>query len=81
MGAGGSDVLTGGAGNDYLHGYLHEQSMNVDSDAADTLYGGAGDDYLYGGAGDDVQSLGLLPRRPNAFRDEAFEAYWQPCFP
>ena len=55
MGAGGSDVLTGGAGDDYLHGYLHEMSMNVDSDAADTLYGGCGAMiYLYGGAGDDV---------------------------
>ena len=40
----GNDVLTGGAGRDFIYG----EAGN------DTLYGGAGKDRLYGGDGDDV---------------------------
>ena len=43
-----TSLLTGGAGDDVLHGF----------DTADTLSGGAGDDTLYGGDGNDTLNGG-----------------------
>jgi Ca2+-binding RTX toxin-like protein len=56
VGWGGADILSGGAGNDELYGYLDQnmQDQQGVSDGIDALYGGAGDDNLYGGAGDDL---------------------------
>ncbi|MEI6536132.1 MAG: calcium-binding protein, partial [Verrucomicrobiaceae bacterium] len=42
-GDGGTDIITGGTGNDELHG----------GDGADTITAGAGDDLIYGDAGND----------------------------
>ena len=58
----GNDVLTGGAGDDWLYGidgddtlyggFGHDELEGGDGD--DTLYGGFGHDNLTGGAGDDI---------------------------
>ena len=55
FGNGGSDTLTGGAGDDVLVG----GEVFVGEGAADTLIGGAGNDQLEGGTGDDAYVFNL----------------------
>jgi len=54
------DLLVVGAGSDTIHGqagrdrvYGRTDSVTVDDNAADYLYGGTEDDRMYGGGGDD----------------------------
>ena len=56
IGAGGADVIRGGAGNDQLNGG-NRLYGRVGSD--DRLYGGAGSDLVRGNAGDDLLVGGL----------------------
>lgn len=52
-----SNVLHGGAGNDYLDGAGSNDSLHGD-EGNDTLIGGSGEDDLFGGVGDDSLSGG-----------------------
>jgi Ca2+-binding RTX toxin-like protein len=49
---GGNDILSGGAGNDYIYAGAGNDQIDGGLDN-DTLYGNDGDDLIKGGAGDD----------------------------
>ncbi|MEX2171197.1 MAG: right-handed parallel beta-helix repeat-containing protein [Pirellulales bacterium] len=49
----GSDRIYGGEGNDFLYGHNPLVLPSEDDEAADFLYGQAGDDWADGGGGDD----------------------------
>jgi len=50
-----ADIITGGAGQDHLNGFLGNDTL-FGGENRDTLYGGLGMDSLYGGAGNDILS-------------------------
>lgn len=52
-GRGGSDVISGGSGNDVMYGD-YEAGENLLLDGSDKMYGGAGNDTMYGGGGADT---------------------------
>ncbi|TAN71110.1 MAG: hypothetical protein EPN17_02870 [Methylobacter sp.] len=52
-GGNGSDLIDGGAGNDFMHGDWGDDTI-LGGDGLDSLYGGWGSDQLDGGNGDDA---------------------------
>lgn len=83
--AGTVNTLSGGDGNDTMHGNVGDDTLNGD-DGADTLYGGQGNDILNGGDGDDIiyADSDLItpdavtpPNLQNMINSDAPVAYWQ----
>ncbi|HOO81799.1 MAG TPA: type I secretion C-terminal target domain-containing protein [Alphaproteobacteria bacterium] len=50
---GAADILSGGAGNDWIYGYDGDDTLNGDGDD-DVIFGGDGSDIIDGGSGNDV---------------------------